>query len=49
MPKGDNRDAAKRRLKALEERKDQLEHDFNKARFNALIDDVKNEWHDFVN
>ncbi|WP_438480993.1 hypothetical protein [Oleiharenicola lentus] len=44
LPKGPDRDAAKRRAKALEERKDKLERDFNKARFDALIDDVKSEW-----
>jgi F0F1-type ATP synthase membrane subunit b/b' len=44
MPRGADRDAAKRRVKALEERKDKLEREFNKARFDALIDDVKSEW-----
>lgn len=44
MPRGADRDAAKRRVKALEDRKDKLESDFNKSRFDALIDDVKAEW-----
>lgn len=49
MPRGADRDAAKRRLKALEDRKDDLKHEFNKARFNALVDDVQAEWNDFRN
>lgn len=44
MPKGAARDAAKAQAKALEKRKDALEKDFNKARFNALIDDVQSAW-----
>jgi hypothetical protein len=44
MPRGADRDAVKRRIKALEDRKDELKHDFNKARFNALVDDVQGEW-----
>src|SRR5436190_1641117 len=31
MPRGAERDAAKQRAKALEDRKDELKHDFNKA------------------
>lgn len=49
MPRGADRDAAKRRVKALEDRKDELEHQFLKARFDALIDDVQNEWNSFRN
>lgn len=48
MPAGPDRDAAKRHVKALEERKEQLKHEFNKARFNALVDDVQREWNDLV-
>lgn len=44
MPRGADRDAAKRRVKALEDRKDELRGDFNKARFNALVDEVQSEW-----
>ncbi len=44
MPRGADRDALKRRIKALEDRKDDLKHEFNKARFNALVDDVQGEW-----
>jgi hypothetical protein len=47
MPRGPDRDAAKRRVKALDDRKDELENQFLKARFDALIDDVQNEWNDF--
>jgi hypothetical protein len=49
MPRGPDRDAVKRRVKALEDRKDELKHEFNKARFDALIDDVQKEWNDFRN
>lgn len=48
MPKGEARDAEKRRVKALEDRKDKLQHDFNKARFDALIDDVQSEWNSII-
>jgi RNA polymerase-binding transcription factor DksA len=48
MPRGADRDAAKRRLKALEDRKDELKGEFNKARFNALVDDVQGEWNQLV-
>jgi hypothetical protein len=43
MPKGADRDIAKRRIKALEDRKDELKSDFNKDRFNALVDEVEGE------
>jgi chromosome segregation ATPase len=46
MPKGADRDIAKRRAQALEDRKDQLEKDFNKERFNALVDEVQAQWND---
>jgi chromosome segregation ATPase len=49
MPRGADRDAAKRRVKALEDRKDELKGEFNKARFNALVDEVQTEWGTFVN
>jgi chromosome segregation ATPase len=48
MASGPDRDAAKRHVKALEDRKDELKHEFNKARFNALVDDVQTEWNDLV-
>lgn len=41
MPRGPDRDAAKSRVKELEHRKDHLKHDFNKAQFDALVDDVQ--------
>jgi hypothetical protein len=44
MPRGADRDAAKRRVKALEDRKDEIKSEFNKARFNALVDEVQAEW-----
>ena len=49
MPKGPERDIVKGRIKALEDRKDELKHQFNKARFNALVDDVQGEWKTFRN
>ena len=49
MPKGPEREVVKGRVKALENRKDELKHQFNKARFDALIDDVQSEWNDFRN
>jgi len=48
MPRGADRDALKRRIKALEDRKDELKHEFNKTRFNALVDDVQGEWNNLV-
>ena len=45
--KGPERDVVKGRIKALEDRKDELKHQFNKARFDALVDDVQGEWHNF--
>lgn len=48
MAKGADRDAAKTQVKALEDRKDQLKHEFNKARFDALVDDVQAKWTDLV-
>lgn len=44
MPKGAERDVLKARVDALEDRKDALEKDFNKARLDALIDDVLAQW-----
>jgi hypothetical protein len=46
MPKGADRDIAKRRVKALDKRKDELKSDFNKERFNALVDEVQAEGRD---
>ncbi|MEJ1973651.1 MAG: hypothetical protein WDM96_14665 [Lacunisphaera sp.] len=48
MPRGPDRDAAKRRVKALEDRKDDLKHEFNKARFDTLVDDVQGEWNKLI-
>ncbi len=49
MPLTPDRTLAKQRLLALETRRDELRRDFNKARFDALIDDVKSAWTDLVN
>ncbi len=44
MPKGPEREVVKGRIKALDNREDELKHEFNKARFNDLVDDVQKEW-----
>ncbi len=49
MPKGEARKAAEIRIKSLEKRHDQLEGSFNKASFDALVDDVNNEWNHHKN
>ena len=48
LPKGDERDATKARVKALKERRSELASDFRKARYEALIADVKAEWNKLV-
>jgi len=48
MPRGADRDAAKGQVKALEDRKDELKHEFNKARFDALVDDVQSQWNNVI-
>lgn len=49
LPRGRERDATKLRIKALKERRGELAGDFRKARFDALMADVKAEWNKFVN
>lgn len=49
MPKSEQRTALERRINALEDRKDDLEDNFTKARWDALVADVKREWNDLVN
>lgn len=44
LPKGDERDATKLRVKALKDRRSELSSDFRKARYEALKADVKAEW-----
>lgn len=48
VPDTEARTAAQARLKILQERRAELQRDFNKARFDALIDDVKHAWSEFV-
>lgn len=43
MPRGVARDAADDRIDALEDRLEDLEDNFDKSRFNALVDDVQAE------
>jgi len=49
MPKGADRDILKVRIKALEDRQKELKHEFNKARFDALVDDVQGQWKELKN
>ncbi len=44
MPHGATRDVAQRRVQALEERRVQLQREFNKVHFDTMIDDVHSEW-----
>ncbi len=44
LPRGPERDAMKAKAKEFEHRKDQLKHEFNKAQFDALVDDVQACW-----
>ncbi|MBL9187078.1 MAG: hypothetical protein JNK23_06350 [Opitutaceae bacterium] len=48
LPKGADRDAAKRRVKALKDRRGELNSDFRKAWFDSLLADVKAEWQKLV-
>ena len=49
LPKGSERDILKVRIKALKDRQKELKHEFNKARFDTLIDDVQTQWKDLRN
>lgn len=44
MPKGAERDALRKRAKALDDRRDELAGDFTKARWDAVVSDLKSEW-----
>jgi hypothetical protein len=44
LPQGENRRALEKRIKALEKRENALQRDFTKARWDALVGDVKTEW-----
>lgn len=44
LPKGPERDALRKRVKALEAREDELESNFNRARWDAVVSDLKSEW-----
>jgi len=46
LPASEERTSAQQRLKILRERRAELQSDFNKARFDALIDDVKRAWNE---
>ena len=48
LPDTADRTSAQQRLKILKERRAELQSDFNKARFDALIDDVKHAWAETV-
>lgn len=49
MPKGDDRRALEKRVKALEKRESELRRDFTKARWESLLSDLKGEWNELVN
>lgn len=44
LPRGEARDAAMRRVKALEDRESEIRRDFTKARWDALVADLRAEW-----
>lgn len=44
LPEGENRRGLEKRIKALENRENALQRDFTKARWDALVRDVKTEW-----
>lgn len=48
LPKSSERDATKARVKALKDRRGELASDFRKARFDALMADVKGEWNKLI-
>lgn len=48
MPEGEQRTILERRIEAIEDRKDDLESDFTKARWDALIADLKREWNELI-
>lgn len=48
LPKGEKRDALKQRVKALEAREKELKRDFTKARWDALVDDLRASWNSLV-
>lgn len=49
LPKGDERRALEKRIKALEKREKALKRDFTKARWDAVVADLKSEWNQLVN
>jgi predicted nucleic acid-binding Zn-ribbon protein len=44
LPKGEKRTALQQRVKALEKRESELSHDFTKARWDALVNDLRDSW-----
>ncbi len=48
LPKGEARSALERRVKALEQREKEIKRDFTKARWDALVEDIRKEWNDLV-
>jgi hypothetical protein len=48
LPASEERTSAQQRLKILKERRAELQKELNKARFDALIDDVKHAWDETV-
>lgn len=48
LSKGEKRDALKQRIKALEKRERELKHEFTSARWDALLDDLRDSWNSLV-
>lgn len=48
LPKGEKRDAVKQRVKALEAREKELKRDFTKARWDSLVNDLRESWNSLV-
>lgn len=48
MPEGAQRTELEKRINALEDQKDELESDFTKARWDALVANVKREWNELI-
>jgi hypothetical protein len=44
LPKGTERSALEKRIKALDKRESALKRDFTKARWDSLVADLKTEW-----
>lgn len=48
LPEGPRRTALEKRVEALEDRQDDLEDNFTKARWDALVSDLRSSWNSLV-